>query len=91
VNEAVCAGRPDGLFVKVHGIERAAFEARDLGAYQRRAVFEILRAIFCPYFQLSVVRRQSLEVLPSLPSFCGIAGCRLRKRPIKVVLRRSKK
>ena len=65
VDKAVCARRADGLFVEVLGIELAAFDACDLCAYQRGAVFEILRAILRPYFELSVVSGQSLEMLLS--------------------------
>jgi hypothetical protein len=32
VNKCVSAGRADRLLVEVHGVERAAFEAGDLGA-----------------------------------------------------------
>src|SRR5207253_1306445 len=45
VDKAVGACRADGLFVKLLGIERAAFEARDLRTHERRTVFEILGAI----------------------------------------------
>ncbi len=41
----------------------AAFNARDLGADQRGAVFEVLRAILRPDLKLSVVGGQSLEML----------------------------
>src|ERR1700751_1521481 len=38
VNETAGAGRADGLFVEVFGIERATFDARDLGANQGSTV-----------------------------------------------------
>jgi hypothetical protein len=64
VNKAVCAGRADGLFVEAHRIKVPAFDACGLGAYQRNTVLEIFRAILRPYFELSVVGGQSLEMLP---------------------------
>src|ERR1700751_5226680 len=74
MGKAVGLGRADGLFVEALGIEFAAFDPGDLGADQRGTIFKILRAIFCPYFQLSVVRSQSLEMLllrPAEPDFGG--------------------
>ena len=64
------------------------FNACDLGADQRGAVLEILRAILRPYFELPVVGGQSLEMLLSLAGRCGIAGCGAGKRAVKVILRR---
>ena len=86
VDKAVCVCRADGLFVKVLGVGCAAFYACDLRAHQRRAVFEILRAILCPYFELPMVSRQSLEVLLPLVGRCGIPGCRVGKCAIKAKL-----
>ena len=88
VDKAVCVRRADGLFVEVHGIEVAAFDACDLRTHQCRAIFEILRAILRPYFELSVVSGQSLEMLLSLVGRCGIAGRRVGKSAIEVKLRR---
>ena len=51
------------MFVKALGIELAAFDARDLGANQRGAVLEIFGAILRPYFELSVMGGQSLQML----------------------------
>ena len=65
VDKTVCVRRTDGLFVKLLGIERAAFDACDLRADQRGAVFEILRAMLRPYFELPVVICQRLEMLLS--------------------------
>src|SRR5258707_521357 len=75
MGKAVGLGRADGLFVEAPGIEFTTFDPGDLGADQRGAIFEILRAIFRPYFQLSVVRDQSLEMPLSLVGRCGIAAC----------------
>src|ERR1700745_3189653 len=90
MDKAVGLGRSDGLFVEALGIEFAAFDPGDLGADQRGAIFEILRAIFCPYFQLSVVRGQSLEMLPSPATRCGIAGCGPRERAVEMIFRSFK-
>src|SRR5882762_9082480 len=45
VQKAVGAGRADGLFVKAHRLNLAAFNARDLGGYERRTTLEIFRAM----------------------------------------------
>src|SRR5262249_29206250 len=63
VDKAVSAWRADGLFVKLLGVDRAAFDPRDLRAYQRGAVLKILRAVLRPCFELPVVGGQGLEVL----------------------------
>src|SRR5258707_2321633 len=60
VNKAVCASRADGLFVEALGIKLPAFDPRYLGADQRGAIFEVLRAIVRPGLELFVMRRQSL-------------------------------
>src|SRR5712664_1818806 len=86
VNKAVCAGRPDGLFVEALGIELPALDPRDLGADQCGAVLEILRAICRPDLELSVVCDQSLDMLPSLAGRCGLAGCRPGECTVEVVL-----
>src|ERR1700686_1249127 len=77
VDKPVCAGGADGLFVEAHRINIAAIDARNLGADQRGAVLEILPAIRCPDFKLSVVGDESLDMLLSLIGWCGLAGCRL--------------
>src|SRR5438132_621100 len=64
VDKAVCVRRADGLLVKTLGIELAALNASDLGTHQRAPVFEILRAILRPCFELSVMGDQSLKMLP---------------------------
>ena len=55
VNKAVCLRRADGLFIKVFGIDHAAFYSCDLRAAQCGAVFKILRAMLRPNFQLLLV------------------------------------
>src|SRR6202162_2795008 len=55
VDKTVCVRRADGLFVEAHGIEVAALNACYLRAYQRGAVFEILRAVPRPNVELVLV------------------------------------
>src|SRR5580704_12182600 len=86
VNKAVFVCRVYGSFVKILGVEFAAFYASDLCTHQRGAVFKILRAILRPYFELPVVNCQSLEMLLFLIGGCGIPGCRGGKRTIEVKL-----
>jgi hypothetical protein len=62
VNKAVGAGRADGLFVEVLGIERPDFEASDLGGDQRRTVREILRAVLRPHLELLVMGGQRFQM-----------------------------
>src|SRR5262249_57399035 len=65
VDKAVGAGGVDGPFVEAQGIELAAFEAGDLRAHQRGAVCKVLGAVLRPDRELSVVRDQRLDMLPS--------------------------
>ena len=60
VDKAILARRADGLFVQTFGIEVAALQAGDLGADQRGAVLEILRAILRPDLELLVMRSDSV-------------------------------
>src|ERR1700740_734875 len=77
VDKAVCACRADGLFVKVHGIERRALDPGDSRPDQCGAVLEILRTICRPHLELSVVRDQSLD----MPGPLCIAGCVANRSP----------
>src|SRR5262245_30651054 len=52
MDEAVHVRGADRLFIEAHRLKVAAFNPGDLGAHQRGAVFEILRAILRPYFEL---------------------------------------
>jgi hypothetical protein len=55
MNKAVRAGRADGLFVQLNGIESSSFDTRNLRPHQCGAVFEILRAMSRPYCELFAV------------------------------------
>src|ERR1700685_4066050 len=85
VDKAVFVRRPDGLFVKVLGLELAALDACYLRAYQRSAVFEILRAILCPDLQLPVMRSDGVDMLLPLASRSGVAIGGFDQRPVKVI------
>src|SRR5260370_8977642 len=75
VNKAVGVSRADGLFVEAHyPVKIATVEASNLGADQRGAVLEILRAIRRPHLQLIVMRRKSLHGLLLLSARRGIAA-----------------
>ena len=63
VDKAVGAGRADGLFVEALGIDFPAFDPRYLGADQRGAVLEIVRAIRRPELELPVVGGQCVDML----------------------------
>src|SRR5580704_12690174 len=63
VDKSAPAGRTDGLFVQLNGIESPPFEARDLRTDQRGTVLEILGARFRPHCQPLVVSRESLKML----------------------------
>src|ERR1700733_7396009 len=72
VDKAVRLGGTNGSFVETLGIELAIFDARDLGPHQGGPILEILRTIFRPYFELSVVGHQSIKMLlvrPAQPDF----------------------
>ena len=86
VDEVVRVRRANGLPEEAHGVKVAAFNPGDLRAQQRGAVLEILRATLRPFFELSVVGGQSLEMLPVLVGERGIAAGRARKPTIEVIL-----
>ena len=91
VHKAVGAGGLDGLFVKVHRIERPVFDAGDLSAYQSGAVLEILRAMLRPDFELPQMGGHGLQMLLPLAGACGIAACGAGKSAVKVIVRQPKK
>src|SRR5262249_28470341 len=88
VDKAVGAGGADGLFVKVHGIERAAVEAGEVRAPQRRAGLKILPTILRPHLVLLLVSSQRLDMLLSRVVRCRIKGRSSRECTIKVILGR---
>jgi hypothetical protein len=88
VNEAVGAGRADGLFVEAHRRDIAGADASHLGADQRGAVLEIFRAIRGPDLELLMVGCDGVEVLQPVAGGRGIAGGGPRQRVEKVKFRR---
>ena len=88
VHEAVGAGRVDGLLVQPLGVELAAVEAGDLGADQRGAVGEVLRAVASPLLELAVVAGQGLEMPRPLRGRGRVAECGPRQRGVELVFRR---
>src|SRR5215471_5990394 len=86
VDKSVFVCRADCLLVEALSIQQVTFNTCDLRADQRGAVFEILRAMLRPYFELPVVICQSLEMLLSLVGRCGIPVCCVRKRAIEAKL-----
>src|ERR1700758_5155955 len=65
VDEAVGAGRANGLVVEAHRISIAAAQAGDLRPDQRGAVLEVLRAMLRPDFELPLMGGNSVQM--SLP------------------------
>ena len=62
VDEAVCAGRRDGLLIQALGLQFTTINTCNLGADQRGAVLEVLRAMFGPGLELPMVHRQDFQV-----------------------------
>ena len=87
VDEAVRACRADGLFIEAHCIEVAALEASNLGAHERGAVLEILRASLLQYLELLVMRKDGTYVLLPFAGCCGVAASSVRKRAVEVAMR----
>ena len=88
VDKAIGAGGVEGPFVEAQGIELAAFEACDLRAHQRGAVFKVLGAVLRPDRELSVVGGQRLDMLLPLVGCGGVAACGVGQRTVKVKVRR---
>ena len=86
MDEAVGAGRADGLLVKPLGVELAAFEACDLGGDQSRAVREVLRAVLRPLLELAMVEGQCLQVAGPLRGADRIAKRGSRQSGVEMVL-----
>ena len=87
VDEAIVASKANGVFIQTLGIELAAFEAGDLGADQRSAVFEIFRAVRCPHLELRVMDGQHLPTLGAFRDEPRIAAGSLRQRRVEMVFR----
>src|SRR5262245_52161922 len=62
VDETVRVRGADSFFIEAHGIEVAAFYSCDFRTHERRAVFEILRAVLGPYFEMLMVSYQSFRM-----------------------------
>src|SRR5260370_12716157 len=86
VDEAVCAGRADGLLVELLGIERAALDACDCGANERGAVLEVRRAVLGPFLVLAMVSCQSVLVLSTIRGGCCIPERSPRQRGVELVV-----
>src|SRR5262249_47273911 len=66
VDEAVCTGRMAGLFVQAHRVSIATFDAGNFGTNKRHAVFEILRTLLRPHFELPMVTAHRLKMFSLL-------------------------
>src|SRR5207247_3712593 len=85
VDKAVGAGGLDGPFIEAHGIERAALDARDLGADERSAVLEVRGAALVAFLQLAMVSCQSVLVLSTIRGGCRIAERSPGQRGVELV------
>src|SRR5262249_19732364 len=63
VDKAVCACRPDGALVQVHGLKRASLDTGNLGSDQRCTILEVLRTIRCRGLKLLPVSRERFSLL----------------------------
>src|SRR5258708_32580047 len=75
LDEAVFSGRLNGLFVKALRVQFAAFDPRDLGCDQGRAVPEILRAILRPYNDLPAIYGEIFSISDLFVGRCGVVLC----------------
>ena len=66
VDQAVVAGRADGLLVETLGLELPPVKAGDLRADQRGAAHKVFWAVFGPRLELAMVGGQALLVLGAL-------------------------
>ena len=73
------------------GIERAAFNACYLGGYESGTVLEVFRAILLPYFELSVMGGQSLQMLRLLFDRGRVVECGPGEPAVEFIFRRLKK
>ena len=90
LSEPVLPRRSDGLLIQALGVQFPAFDAGDLGADQRHAVREILRAILRPEIDLLMVGGECFQILGPLLARCKVVLSRPRERVIKKVFSRFK-
>src|SRR4029077_3653949 len=86
VDEAVRAGRGDGLFVQAHRVGIAAVNARDLGANELGAVFEVFRTVLGPLLELAMVGSQCLLVRGTFRVSSHLAERSSRQRTVEFVV-----
>src|SRR5260370_30177898 len=82
--KAIRVRSADGLFIELLRVEQTAFDTGDLCPHYCSTIFDILRAILGPDIELSLMKRQSLQVLLALVRCNGVAGCSARQCGIKV-------
>src|SRR5271157_5123904 len=85
VDEAMFPGRLNSLFVKLLGIQLAAFDPRNLSGDQCRAVPEILGTILRQHNDLLVVGGECIAIPDPLLGRCTVVLCRPGKRDIESV------
>src|ERR1700726_202743 len=73
LDEALLAGRADGLFVEALGVQFPRFQTREFGANQCRPVCERCRTIVCPDRYLLKMRYQRFQMPWPLPGVGRIA------------------
>src|ERR1700760_1651043 len=81
-NQAVVAGRSDGLVIETLSIELPPVKAGDLGADQRGATRNVFRAVVGPLLGLAGVRRPAGVVLGALGIRRRLADRDQRQRSI---------
>src|SRR5271166_760168 len=86
VDQAVVAGRADGLLVETLGLELPPVKAGDLRADQRGAAHKVFRAVFGPLLELAVVGGHALLVLGALGIRRRLAERDQRQRSVQVVV-----
>ena len=89
LDETVLARRPDRFFVEAHCIQVPAFEARDLGADQRRATVKVLRAVLGPERELRVMSRRALSRCCARSSADVLVSRRSRESGVEMVFGHS--
>ncbi len=82
LDEAVLASRLNRLFVKLHRVEGASFDAGDFGQHQRVLVGESRWIVFSPLPQLFPVCRQEIAPTGLLIGRSVLIECRHRQRGV---------